>query len=246
MKYYKIKLLSIFLLGSFLIFSACEEKKKSNTIPRVNVSNEGKVMLDSQLSVYQILPWYEGEIRRLSIIPTGGDSVSIENKVIAESHFANRHAYLFSNGFNCIGSMVTDSAGHLQYFQSSILCVDSLAFDESSIRILWKSPNIPLIVFSESFDMRGKTTRIRRMDGITSGELFFDDWVSNEDACGPEEDEGLLPCFSQKSETNLPENGFLPDTLLIHTTGTFLDGKRILPIDRRDTIIPLNDFESKK
>jgi hypothetical protein len=228
-------LLLITFLFTLISLTACEQKKKP--VPQVTISNEGQVLLDSGLSAYRVRPWFDGEDRRITILPKGGDSVSIGNKVIAESRRENRTAYVFLNGARCLGSMLTDSLGSLQNFEPSIACFDSVTLDQSSVRILWSERLVPALAFSEDYGERGRTLRVHRLDGI-AGDFFIDEFVSNDEACG---DDGILPCFSQKSEISFPaDSAFLPETLLVHVTGTMLDGKRVLPVDRTDTIIPFS------
>lgn len=232
------------LLVSVCIFLfACGEasKEDANKMQMLKMGpqldDKGMLMLDSNLSEYQIAPWSENPSCIL-IRQAGVDSpLSMKNAVLAESHAHNKIAYVFANGANCLGAFVTDTQGKLRHFQPTLFCSDSVALKPKVIHILWKASGIPAVLVSESSGERGSALRIRRLDGGV-GEVFIDERVSNEDACGPEEDEGILPCFSNTTRIMLPDTGStLPDTLVTHTTGTVLDGKRLIEVNVRDTIL---------
>ncbi len=232
------------LLVSFCVFLfACGEasKEEANKMQVLKtgpqLDEKGMLMLDSNLSEYQIAPWSENPSCIL-IRQAGVDSpLSMKNAVLAESHAHNKIAYVFANGANCLGAFVTDTQGKLRHFQPTLFCSDSVALRPNVIRILWKSKGIPAVLVSESSGERGSALRIRRLDGGV-GEVFIDERVSNEDACGLEEDEGILPCFSNTTRIMLPDTGrVLPDTLYTQTTGTVLEGKRLIEVNVQDTIL---------
>ena len=195
---------------------------------------------DSSLPDFRVDSWMD--IPALIMLQGGSAALIAHRTVLAEKKFNGKIAYVFGVGSDCLGSFVTDEAGRLLHFEQSLFCSDSVALRPRRIRVLWKNPGIPVALVSELSGSRGSALRIHRLDG-GHGELFIDEQVNNEEDCGPEEDEGVLPCFSRVTKIALPDSGApLPDTLFMRTTGTVLDGQRLMDIDERDTVvIPWND-----
>lgn len=239
---------SFFLIAvvAILVISCSSEKKDEGALPEqkntlkkmASVDESGRLVLDSILSNYIIMPWQEALSKTIILRQKGTpDSIRLENAVVAESAALGRKAYVFSNGKECFGSFVTDSTGTLQFFNPTLFCLDSVVLNRDFMRILWNKRGVPAIFVSESYQERGSALRIRRLDR-DSGEVFIDEKVSNADICGPEEDEGVLPCFEWVTTLLLPDSSnMLPDTLKFKRTGTVLENKRVLPMNQSDSII---------
>lgn len=239
---------SFFLIVAVTALAAsCSSEKKDDVPPTDKnepskktalVDDSGRLVLDSILSNYMIMPWQEALSKTIVLKQKGiPDSIRLENAVVAESAAFGRRAYVFSNGKECFGSFVTDSTGTLQFFNPALFCLDSVVLNRDFMRILWNKRGIPAVLVSESYAERGSALRIRRLDR-DSLEVFIDEKVSNADACGPEEDEGILPCFEWVTTLLLSDSSnALPDTLKFKRTGTVLENKRVLPMNQSDSII---------
>lgn len=235
-----------FLLVLLIQFVACDEDSSDEQSSSRSVSffasldSSSRTANDSVFSEFKLDSWMDVPI--LIMLPQGDATTAARRTVIAESRHDGKIAYVFGAGANCLGSFVTDEAGRLLHFEQSLFCSDSVSLRPKRIRIMWKDPGIPVALVSELSGSRGSALRIHRLDG-GRGELFIDERVNNEEDCGPEEDDGVLPCFSRVTKIAFPDSGTaLPDTLFAHTTGTVLDGQRLVDVDEQDTIvIPWND-----
>jgi len=234
-----------FLLVLLAQLVACDEDSGDGQTSRSpsffeSLDSKSHPAKDSGFPDFKLDSWMDMPI--LIMQPQGDATAAARRTVIAESKHHGKIAYVFGAGADCLGSFVTDEAGRLLHFEQSLFCSDSVALRPKRIRVLWKNPGIPVALVSELSGSRGSALRIHRLDG-GHGELFIDERVNNDEDCGPEEDEGVLPCFSRVTKIALPDSGApLPDTLFMRTTGTVLDGQRLMDIDERDTVvIPWND-----
>lgn len=235
----------VFIAVIFLLLSCSSEKKeessasqKKNAHKKIVVDESSRLLLDSMISSYMIIPWNETISKTIVLKQKETlDTIEIENSVLIEGSFHGRKAYVFKNGPDCLGSFVTDSSGTLQFFNSSLFCLDSAVVNRELMRILWNTKGVPAIFVSESYQERGSAIRIRRLDR-DSGEVFIDEKVSNADICGPEEDEGVIPCFEWSTTLLIDDSSnVLPDTLKIKRLGTVLENKRVLPMKQTDSVI---------
>lgn len=241
-RFFNVALLITF---SFLLISCSSEKKeeasvspKNGTAKKMMFDESGRLLLDSMISSYMIIPWNESISKTIVLKQKETlDSLQLENSVLLESAAHGRRAYVFKNGQECLGSFVTDSTGTLQFFNPSLFCLDTIVESRDLMRILWNAKGVPAIFVSESYQERGSALRIRRLDR-DSGEVFIDEKVSNADICGPEEDEGVIPCFEWTTTLLLDDSSsVLPDTLKYKRMGTVLENKRVLPMNQTDSVI---------
>src|SRR5574344_1384859 len=113
----------VFIAVIFLLLS-CSSKKKDHK--KIVVDESNRLLLDSMISSYMIIPWNETISKTIVLKQKETlDTLEIENSVLIEGSFHGRKAYVFKNGPDCLGSFVTDSSGTLQFFNSSLFCLDS-------------------------------------------------------------------------------------------------------------------------
>jgi len=225
------------LFLSFLMLFGCKEeeslKSTSKIFPMAPVADareRGVNGYEFEFRMYgEETPLFQRSLPELPLL--------VQNEVLAEGHSPFGSIYLFNRENGCLGVLYTDLKGALKYFNPRIICADSSDFLPKNLYVRWNG-SVPVYILKENSGERGSDLRIGALDG-KGGVVFVETMASNTDACGPEEDEGVLPCFENETEVSLPLVGsVLPDTLFTETHGTVLDeSRRVVEVDEKDTLV---------